>query len=175
MFADLPASAAPLRPALVDVGSLLEGASGGWQYALVFVLTMVPAIEPFVVIPAAIGLGLDPVLTGLAAFAGSVTIVGAIVLAQRRLLEWWARRTGSEFTDSSDRYDRARRLWKRYGLAGLAFAGPILAGIHLTALLAAVTGSNRRVTIGWLAVGLAAWTVVLVVGSVVGFSALGIV
>ncbi|RKD97743.1 small multi-drug export protein [Halopiger aswanensis] len=159
----------------VDVGTTLEEATGGWQYVLVFVLTMIPAIEPFLVIPAAIGLGLDPVLTGLAAFAGSVTVVSAIVLAQRRLLAWWSRRFGGEPGDSSDRYDRARRLWNRYGLPGLAFAGPILAGIHLTALLAATAGSNGRTAIGWLTVGLGAWTVALVVGSVAGFSVLGIV
>ncbi|AEH37274.1 small multi-drug export protein [Halopiger xanaduensis] len=159
----------------VDVGTTLEEATGVWQYVLVFVLTMVPAIEPFLVIPAAIGLGLDPVLTGLAAFAGSVTVVSAIVLAQRRLVAWWARRFGGDPADSSDRYERARRLWNRYGLAGLAFAGPILAGIHLTALLAATAGSNSRTAIAWLTVGLGAWTVALVAGSVAGFSVLGIV
>ncbi|GAB3666180.1 small multi-drug export protein [Halopiger thermotolerans] len=160
---------------VVDVGATLEEATGVWRYVLVFVLTMVPAIEPFLVIPAAIGLGLDPVLTGLASLAGSVTAVGVIVLAQRRLVAWWSRRFGGEPGDSSDRYDRARRLWNRYGLAGLAFAGPILAGIHLTALLAATARPDGRTAIGWLTVGLSTWTVALVAGSVAGFSALGIV
>lgn len=158
-----------------DPASVLEETSGVWQYLLVFIFTMVPAIEPFIVIPVAIGLGLDPVVTGLVAFAGSVTIVSVIVLAQHRFLAWWSRRTDDDDAEtSSGRYARARRIWDRYGLAGLAFAGPILAGIHLTAMLAVATGSSRRTTIGWLTVGLGAWTVALVVASVTGISLLGL-
>ncbi|WP_339104915.1 small multi-drug export protein [Haloterrigena salinisoli] len=163
-----------LAPALVDVGSALEEATGAGRYLLVFALAMIPAIEPFIVIPVAIGLGFDPVATGGAAFAGSVTAVGLIVVAHERLTDWWARRRGGDELDSSDRYGRARRVWKRYGIVGLSLAGPILAGIHLTALLAVVVGEDARLTAGWLTVGLAAWTVVLVGGSTVGLSLLGL-
>ncbi|QRV16544.1 small multi-drug export protein [Haloterrigena salifodinae] len=163
-----------LAPALVDVGHALEEATGVGRYLLVFALAMIPAIEPFVVIPVAIGLGFDPAATGVAAFAGSATAVGAIVIGHERLTAWWTRRRGGDDLDSSDRYGRARRLWKRYGIVGLSFAGPILAGIHLTALLAVVVGENTRLTVGWLAVGLAVWTVVLVGGSTAGISLLGL-
>ncbi|THE65284.1 small multi-drug export protein [Salinadaptatus halalkaliphilus] len=163
-----------LWPALVDVGTLIEETTGFGGYLLVFVFAMIPAIEPFVVIPVAIGLGLDPILTGIAAFAGSVTAVVAIVLAHQRVAAWWQRRTGSEPADSSDRYGRAQRVWKRYGLPGLAVAGPILAGIHLTALLATVAGTNDRVTVAWLTAGLALWTVGLVAATVGGLSLLGV-
>ncbi|EMA46215.1 small multi-drug export protein [Halobiforma nitratireducens] len=163
-----------LLPALVDVGTTLESATGFGRYLLVFVLAMIPAVEPFIVIPVAIGLGLDPILTGLAAFAGSTAAVASIVVAHQRITAWWRRRAGSDPTDSSDRYSRARRVWERYGLAGLALAGPILAGIHLTALLAAIAGSNGRVTLAWLTVGLAAWTVALVGATVGGLSLLGV-
>ncbi|APW98075.1 small multi-drug export protein [Halobiforma lacisalsi AJ5] len=159
---------------LLDVASTLESTTGVSQYLLVFALAMVPAVEPFVVIPVAIGLGLDPFLTGVAAFGGSVAAVVAIVLARSRLTEWWRRQTGTDVTNASDRYGRARRVWKRYGLAGLAVAGPILAGIHLTALLASVVGPDDRVTIAWLVAGLAAWTGALVAASVAGLSVLGI-
>ncbi|ADB59413.1 conserved hypothetical protein [Haloterrigena turkmenica DSM 5511] len=163
-----------LAPALVDVGSALEEATGAGRYLLVFVLAMIPAVEPFIVIPVAIGLGFDPTATGAAAFAGSATAVGAIVIAHERLTAWWTRRRGGDDLDSSDRYGRARRLWKRYGIVGLSFAGPILAGIHLTALLAVVVGEDTRLTVGWLTAGLAAWTVALVGGSIAGISLLGL-
>ncbi len=170
-----------LFPAVIEVGAWLEETGGLVGYLLVFVLAMTPAVEPFLVIPVAIGLGFDPVLTGMAAFAGSVSAVGSIVYTQHQLLEWWHSwrgtdgREASDERDSSGRYGRARRLWRRYGLAGLAFAGPLLAGIHLTALVAAVLESDRRAAIGWLSVGLAAWTGGLVVASVAGFGALGLV
>ena len=190
-----------VAPALLgDVSTLLDGAVGPLGYPLVFVLAMVPFIEPFVVIPVAIGLGFDPLLTGVAAFAGSVTAVVAIVAAQERLLAWWARRSaGDDGADdsgtvapdvdaadeasldvnvddaaddeASGRYARARRVGERYGLVGLALGGPPLVGLHLMAVVGAAIGPTRRATLGWLTVGLAVWTVLLVVGSVAGFAA----
>lgn len=166
-----------LTPALVDVGSTLEGTTGVGRYVLVFLLAMIPLIEPFVVIPVAIGLGLDPVATGLAAFGGSVTAVVAIVLAHERVATWWARRRGSQVgsdgDDSSGRHDRARRLWERYGVVGLSLAGPLLAGLHLTALVGAAVGRDTRLLLGWLTVGLGVWTAAIVAASVFGLSLLG--
>lgn len=190
--------------AIVDVGTLLEGTSGFLAYPLVFLLAMVPLIEPFVVIPVAIGLGFDPVLTGIAAFAGSVTVVLAIVLTHHRLRRWWTDRSaasgraasangpaedggrddsagdgdrddsaGDDAAEagSNGRYDRAKRVGERYGLVGLALAGPPLAGLHLMAIVGAAIGPDDRTTLGWLTGGLAAWTIALVVGSVAGLSA----
>jgi len=186
---------------LSDVGTLLDGAVGPLGYPLVFVLAMVPFIEPFVVIPVAIGLGFDPLLTSIAAFAGSVTAVVSIVAAQERLLAWWARwSAGDDSVDksgtagpgvdtadadrasadvnvdvaddeASGRYARAKRVGERYGLAGLALGGPPLVGLHLMAVVGTAIGPNRRTTIGWLTAGLAVWTALLVVGSVGGFAA----
>jgi uncharacterized membrane protein len=160
--------------ALVDVGTALEETGGLLRYALVFLLAMVPAVEPFAVIPIAIGFGLDPVATGAAAFAGSVTVVYLLVAFQDRLIALWRRRFGDDGSNPSGRAGRARRVWERYGLVGFAFVGPILAGIHLAALIAVtVDGRPRRVAV-WLTIGLGAWTVALVVGSVVGLSVLGL-
>ncbi|UWG49324.1 putative membrane protein (plasmid) [Halalkaliarchaeum sp. AArc-CO] len=158
--------------AFLNIGSHLEEATEFGGYILVFVFAMIPGIEPFIVIPVAIGLGLDPILTGFAAFAGSVAVVVAIVLVQKRLITWWRRRTGTDVSVSSKRYNRARRISRRYGLVGLALVGPIIAGIHLTALFAAVMGSDSRVTIGWLSLGLCIWTIGLVAGTVAGLSLL---
>ncbi|ELY89485.1 hypothetical protein C483_13193 [Natrialba hulunbeirensis JCM 10989] len=186
----------------LDVGTTLEESTGIVRYLLVFVFAMVPAVEPFIVIPVAIGLGLDPLATGIAAFAGSVTAVSLIVVFQHRLRQWWARRrahdgdgtAGLEYeaerdaassvesgepehnqhTESTGRYGRARRIWDRYGLPGLAVAGPILAGIHLTALLALVVDDRPRVVVAWLTVGLGVWTVGLVAASLLGFALLGL-
>lgn len=165
-----------LAPALVDVGSTLEGTTGVGRYVLVFLLAMIPLIEPFVVIPVAIGLGLDPIATGLAAFGGSVAAVAAIVLFHERVAIWWARRRrsgGGGDDDSSGRYDRARRLWDRYGVVGLSLAGPLLAGLHLSALVGAAVGRDTRVLLGWLTFGLGVWTIAIVLASAFGLSVLG--
>lgn len=160
--------------AIFSVGGYIDAADGPLSYVLVFVLAMIPGIEPFIVIPVAIGIGLDPVITGVAAFLGSLTAVGAIVVTHRRLATWWNRRYDSDDTISSTRYNRAQRVWNRYGIPGLAVGGPILAGIHLTALFAAITGSNNRSVFGWLTVGLGMWTVGLVTATIGGLSVLGL-
>ena len=158
----------------LDAHSMVEDASGLWEYVVVFVLAMVPAIEPFIVIPLAIGLGLNPVFTAIAAFAGSVAAMGIIILGQQRVAAWWSKRTSDSSESNSGRYGRIRRLWQRYGVVGLAFGGPPLAGIHLTALFAAMTSRDVRFTSIWLAIGIGCWTVVLTFGSLVGFAFLGL-
>ncbi len=96
--------------AFVDVVGVLEETGGVFRYVLVFLLAMVPVVEPFVVIPVGIGLGLDPVATGFAAFAGSVTAVGLIIGFQHRLVGWWRQRSGNDGTHSSGRAGRASRV-----------------------------------------------------------------
>jgi hypothetical protein len=162
-----------VTPLLVDVGTALEEATGIVQYALVFLFAAIPVVEILVVVPIAIGLGLNPVLTAVVAFAGNIGSVYALILSYRRLLEWWQSRTESD--EPSDRYARARRLWDRYGLPGVSFAGPVMTGVHIAALVALLAGSRGRLVAGWMTAGIAVWTVVLTVASVAGFSALGIV
>ena len=55
-------------------------------------------------------------------------------------------------------------------MPGLALAAPILTGVHLAALLALAAGSRGGLIAGWMTVGIAAWTVVLVAGSAFGVS-----
>lgn len=165
-----------VTPLLVDVGTALEEATGIVQYALVFLFAAIPVIEILVVVPVAVGLGLNPVTTAIVAFAGNVGSVYALILSYRRLLEWWNDRRDEPFEESrSDRYARARRLWDRYGLPGVSLAGPVMAGVHVAALVALLAGSRSRLVAGWMTAGIAVWTVVLTVASVAGFSALGIV
>ncbi|MDG5818932.1 small multi-drug export protein [Natronococcus sp. A-GB7] len=162
-----------VTPLLVDVGTALEEATGIVQYALVFLFAAIPVVEILVVVPVAVGLGLNPVTTAIVAFAGNVGSVYALILGYRRLLEWWQSRTESD--GPSDRYARARRLWDRYGLPGVSLAGPVMTGVHIAALVALLAGSRGRLVAVWMTAGIAVWTVVLTVASVAGFSALGIV
>lgn len=174
-------------PLLIDVGSTLEDAGGFLQYLLVFVLAAIPVVEILVVIPVAIGVGLDPLLAGAFAFAGNIVSVYVLIGFHKQLRGWWYRRRGRKheidddsITDpadevSKDRYARARGLWERYGLPGIAVGGPILTGVHIAALVALLAGGSNRLVAGWMTAGIAAWTVVLVAGSVYGFSLLGVV
>lgn len=171
-----------VTPLLVDVGPMLEDASGVLQYVLVFLFAAIPVVEILVVVPVAIGLGLDPVATGLVAFAGNVGSVYVVVAFHRRFSRWLRGRRRSadpeadeqDGNDSHERYARARELWDRYGLAGLSVGGPILTGVHIAALVALLAGSSARAVAGWMTVSIGLWTVVLVVLSVFGVSVLGL-
>lgn len=161
--------------AAIDVGTLLEESGGILQYVLVFALAAIPVVEILFVVPIAIGLGLDPVLTGTVAFVGNVASVYVLIVVHEWLREWWRSRRSSAGSDSSSRYDRARRLWDRYGLPGLALGSPVLTGVHVATLAALLAGSSARRTATWMTGGIAVWTVVLATASVFGFSLLGIV
>ncbi len=157
--------------ALLDVGATLEESSGVIQYALVFLFAAIPVVEILVVIPIGIGIGLNPIATGVFAFAGNVLSVYALILFQNRLLTWWQSRRGER---ESGRFARAQSLWERYGVPAVGFAGPILTGVHIAAIVALLGGSSARSVAFWMTVGIAVWTVVFVFGSVFGFSLLGI-
>lgn len=162
-----------LTSLLVEVGRVLEAAGGIAQYVLVFVLAAIPLVEALVVVPVAIGLGLDPVATGVAAFTGNVASLYAFVCLHERVAGWLRSRRVSQTTGS--RSARARRLWKRYGVAGLSLSGPAVTGAHVAAFVALVAGSSGRTVAGWLTVSVGVWTGLAVAGSVVGTSLLGVV
>lgn len=164
--------------ATLAVGDTIAEAGGLVQYALVVVFAAIPVVEILVVIPIAIGLGLDPLVTGFAAFAGNAGSVYALVWSQGRLATWWRSWRGTDETspagEARSRMARARTIWDRYGLPGLSVAAPVLTGVHLAALVALAAGSRRRAVLWWMSLAIAGWTVVLVVASVFGISLLAV-
>ncbi|MES3161473.1 MAG: small multi-drug export protein [Halorubrum sp.] len=154
---------------LVDAGGLT-------QYVLVFALAAFPWVEILVVVPVAVGIGLNPLLVGVVAFAGNLGSVFVLLAFSRRVARWRAKR-GSESDDEASASRRARwmrSLWDRYGLPGVALASPVLTGVHLAAMFALAARSRPRDVGLWMTISIAAWTVVLVVGSVFGVSLLGL-
>jgi uncharacterized membrane protein len=141
---------------------------GGLGYVFVFLLAAVPWIEIFFVVPAAVGLGMNPVFVAVLAFLGNVFPVFVITAARGRLGDLWKRRRGER--GSSRRTKRARRLFDRYGTPGLGLSAPMTTGVHLGAVVAVLLGAHNRSVAVWMTLGVALWTVVFTVGSVVGFS-----
>ena len=158
----------------IDIELALENSPWMGEYLLTFVFAMVPAVELFFVIPMAIGIGLDPLFSSISAFAGSIAAMGLIIFAHQWVSDRWSQHSSSEENSSRGRYRHIRKVWEQYGIIGLAFAGPLLAGIHLTALFAALSTRDIRVTMIWLALGVGFWTTLLTLSSTVGFSSLGI-
>lgn len=147
---------------------LLADADGLGRYGLIFLLAAIPLLEILVVIPIGVGLGFQPVAVAVAAFLGNLLPIYGIIAAHERVDAYLERRRDD--ADPSKRRQRAKRLWNSYGLPGLAVASPVTTGVHLAAVLALGFGSSRRSTALWMTASIAAWTVLITVGSVVALS-----
>ena len=137
-----------------------------WQYALVFLAAATPWLEIMIVIPVAVGVGLAPIPVTIISFIGNALPVLGIIA----LFRWWEVRRGPIQRRWSP---RAQRVWNRYGLPGVAFAGPVITGIHLAAVMALALQADRRATVFWMTLSLAIWSLITIVVTVVGFESLG--
>lgn len=136
-----------------------------WQYALVFIAAATPWVEIMIVIPVAVGTGLSPMPVTIVSFIGNALPVFWIIALFRRREQHpgpLRRRAGP----------RAQRVWDRYGLPGVALAGPVLTGIHLAAVMALMLGAAPRWTALWMTLSLALWSLVTVLVTVAGLEGL---
>ena len=67
---------------------------------------------------------------------------------------------------------RAKRLFQRFGVPGLAVLGPLLTGVHVAAAVAMAGGAERRRTLAWLSGGVVVWGVAAGVLTVLGVDVL---
>jgi Ca2+/H+ antiporter, TMEM165/GDT1 family len=145
-------------------------------YLTVFVAAATPWLEVLLVVPAGIVAGLPPIPTTLVATAGNLVTLAPLVLTGDRLRERWRRRRRSrpegDERPPSGRGVRARRLFDRYGLPGVAALGPLLTGVHVAALVALAGGADRRRTLVWLSGGVVVWAVITAVATVAGVGTL---
>ncbi len=147
---------------------LLADADGLGGYGLIVLLAAVPLLEILVVIPIGVGLGFQPVAVAVAAFGGNLLPIYGLIVAHKRLEAYLENR--KDDAEPSKRRQRAKQLWERYGLAGLAIASPVTTGVHLAAVFALGLGSSRRATALWMTASIAAWTVLITLGSVFALS-----
>ena len=123
---------ASLSLLFAGIETTLSNASGAMAYAFVFVLAAIPWLEILLVIPPAIAIGLDPIAVAVVAFLGNALPIYGIVAFHDRLSRWRERRRDTnDEPGESNRYRRARRIWDRYGIAGLSIAAPIVTGVSL--------------------------------------------
>jgi len=130
-----------------------------------FVTAAFGALDLWVGIPTGLVLGLPPVLSGAAATAGALLGATLVTLAGERVQCWiYSRRWFAK------RRQRVERLWNRYGLIGLAFQSPILAGTLLSTTVALGLGAPARKLLLWMSISLIFWGAVLTGAAVLGFS-----
>ncbi len=128
------------------------------QYLLVFILAATPWIELLLVIPAGLGLGLNPIAVAVLAYTGNAAPVFLIVYGYQAWQNLRGSSRGADFGSASKRRQRALKIWNRYGLPGLALLGPLLTGIHLATAIALIFKPGKKSLLGWMNLSLLLWT-----------------
>ncbi len=143
-----------------------------------------PWLELLVVIPIGIGAGLNPVIVGVIAFLGNalpvfLLIYGMDGIREMKWIKKWKERARfrHDVQQSADkeklakkqaRKEKMQRVFDKYGVAGLALAGPGITGIHLATIFAMAFNAKKRKVVLWMNVSLALWTLGMTAASFYG-------
>ena len=127
------------------------------------------ALDVWVGIITGLALGLSPALSGAVSVAGGLAGVTLVVAlgGQLRDLIYRSRRLAR-------RRERIERVWKRYGIPGVALQAPLLTGPVLATLLALALGAPARPLLLWMLASVVLWGAVLTGASALGFSVFGL-
>ncbi|MDX5474531.1 MAG: small multi-drug export protein [Bacillaceae bacterium] len=135
-----------------------------WPYILVFVLAAVPFFEGYGVIALAIFAGLPVIPVVIIGIIGNVLTVLLLIIFINKFKEWRKKRKGDEeVKEPSKRTLRAQKLWKKYGLPGLAFIGPLIVGSHLAAFMSLTFGGTKKSTSIWMIASITVWGIVFAI------------
>jgi len=142
-----------------------------WSYLIVFLLAATPMFEIMVIIPIAIMGGMNAFGVMFVSFLGNLLTVILFIFLADRFKEWFKKRQAPEGSNTNEeleepiqenkRKQRAKRIWDKYGLPGLAFIGPFFVGSHVTALMAMAFGGTRQRVLFWMTASLLIWTLIL--------------
>jgi Ca2+/H+ antiporter, TMEM165/GDT1 family len=147
----------------------VQQADGIWQYIALFLISILPLLDVFYIIPVGIVLEMSPVAVGVIAFLGNFIMVLVFAMFFRQISEWRnKRREKKGKSEPSKRDTRARHIWEKYGLPVFSLLSPSLLGTDLAALTALLLGSSRIRVITWMGISLVIWSFFMTVGSVYG-------
>lgn len=148
-----------------------------WEYVTVFILAAIPWIEIVAIIPLAIAGGLSPIPVSILAFTGNLLAILLIIALYKKWSEWRERKRKEKGVTKkvTTRRQRAKKIWERYGLPGLALLGPFFVGTHLTAVMALAFGSRKNFVTFWMSFSLVVWTVAMTAASYYGLDYLNLI
>lgn len=142
---------------------------GIWKYIALLLISILPFLDVFYIIPVGIALGISPVAVGIIAFAGNFIMVLIFAMFFRQISEWRNKRRDKKGKSKpSKKETRARHIWEKYGLPVFALISPSILGTDLAALTALLLGSSKVRVITWMGISLVVWSIIMTVGSVYG-------
>lgn len=140
-----------------------------YEYFLVFLGAAIPWLEIALVIPLGIVWGLSPFWVMVLAFVGNMVTVLALIVGFDRFKDWYNKRQEAKGKPQNKKSERAKRIWNKYGLPGLALLGPILIGTHIAAFIGMTLGATKKNTTIWLAISIGVWTLAFGILTALGF------
>ncbi|GKW46754.1 small multi-drug export protein [Planococcus sp. NCCP-2050] len=140
-----------------------------YEYFLVFLGAAIPWFEIALVIPLGIVWGLSPFWVMVMAFVGNMLTVLALIIGFDKFKDWYIKRQEAKGKTDSKKNERAKNIWNKYGLPGLALLGPILIGTHIAAFIGMTLGATKRNTTIWLTISIGLWTLVFGLATAFGF------
>ena len=123
------------------------------------------ALDVWVGIFTGVALGLHPILSGVISIASAAVTVMLVVAGGERLQGriYRSRRLAK-------RRERIERVWKRYGIPGVALQAPLLTGPLLATVLAIGLGAPPRPLLVWMLASIVLWGVVPTGAAALGLS-----
>ncbi len=121
------------------------------------------ALDVWVGIITGVAMGLSPFLSGAVSIASAVVGVTLVVVVGERL-------QGRIYRRLAKRRTRIERVWKRYGIPGVALQAPLLTGPLLATILALGLGAPPRTLLYWMFASIVLWGVVLTGAVALGLS-----
>ncbi|GEN86812.1 small multi-drug export protein [Oceanobacillus sp. FSL W8-0428] len=126
------------------------------QYLSVFLISIVPFFESYVAIPIGIIFGFPSI---------QVVLIGAVgnwlsVMVFIWVISGLRKKVVANKSKDSKRKNRAQNIFKKYGVAGLSFAGPIIC-YHVCAAISIASGAKKSYVSIWQAIGIGVWSVAL--------------
>src|SRR3954453_22894064 len=140
----------------------VQQAEGIWQYVVLFLVSILPFLDVFYIIPVGVALGMSPIAVGIISFLGNFIMVIVFAMFFRQISEWRnKRREKKGKSEPTKRETRARHVWEKYGLPVFALLSPSLLGTDIAALTALLLGSSRTRVITWMGISLVLWSIVM--------------
>lgn len=139
------------------------------EYLLVFLGGAIPWLEIALVVPLGIVSGLSPVGVMIAAFSGNLLTVLFVIFGFQKVKQWVDNRRKKKEQVSSKKEERAKRIWNKYGMPGIALLGPFLIGSHVAVFIGLLLGAKKMTATFWMTVSIALWTILLGVLTAMGF------
>src|SRR5690625_805886 len=139
-----------------------------YQYLLVFLGAAIPWLEVLSVVPLGIVWGLSPVIVMIVGFLGNIITVIPVIFMFDKIRNWYTRRKEKQ-DKTSKRNTRAVELFKKYGVIGSAFLGPLLTGTHIAAFIGMSMGATKKRMMNWMSISIASWVALVGILTAFGF------